>query len=228
MKNTEKITDDLIHLQDLKYRDFQSRLIPGVDPGSFIGVRTPDLRKMARAMYGTEECRIFLSTLPHRYFDENQLHAFMLDLNTDFIDCVEKTNIFLPYVDNWATCDQFSPKIFRKHRKELLQFIRIWISSDRTFTLRFGIKMLMSHFLDDEFDPAYLRMVSEIRSGEYYVKMMIAWYFATALAKQYETAFPFIKEGILDPWTHNRTIQKSLESFRISQEKKTELKTFRR
>lgn len=226
--NTEKITDALIQLQDLKYRDFQSRLIPGVDLGSFIGVRTPDLRKMARSMYGTGEGILFLSMLPHRYFDENQLHAFMLDLSPDFSDCVEKTNLFLPHIDNWATCDQFSPKIFRRHRKELLKFIRTWIHSDHPFTVRFGIKMLMSHFLDDEFDPAYLRMVSESRSDEYYVKMMTAWYFATALAKQYESALPFIKDGILDPWTHNRTIQKSLESFRISQERKTELKALRR
>ena len=226
--NTEKITDALIQLQDLKYRDFQSRLIPGVSPGSFIGVRTPDLRKMARTMYGTEEGRIFLSSLPHHYFDENQLHAFMLELSTDFNDCVEKTNIFLPYIDNWATCDQLSPKIFRRHRKELPELIRTWIKSDHAFTVRFGIRMLMSHFLDDEFDPAYLRMVSEIRSDEYYVKMMTAWYFATALAKQYESALPFIKDGILEPWTHNRTIQKSLESFRISQERKTELRALRR
>lgn len=226
--NTEKITDALIQLQDLKYRDFQSRLIPGVALGSFIGVRTPDLRKMARSMYGTDEGILFLSMLPHRYFDENQLHAFMLDLSPDFNDCVEKTNLFLPHIDNWATCDQFSPKIFRRHRKELLKFIRTWIHSDHPFTVRFGIKMLMSHFLDDDFDPAYLRMVSESRSDEYYVKMMTAWYFATALAKQYESALPFIKDGILDPWTHNRTIQKSLESFRISQERKTELKALRR
>jgi len=186
------------------------------------------------------ELSAFLSELPHRYFDENQLHAFLISEIKDFDVCIAETERFLPYIDNWATCDQMSPKIFRKHRPELLPYIRKWIvpdgtgagtfkvSPEKTYIVRFGTGMLMEHFLDDDFDPAYPELVSRIRSGEYYVNMMTAWYFATALAKQYDAVLPYLTEKRLDPWVHNKTIQKAVESFRITPEQKAYLKTLRR
>ncbi len=223
-KIVDEIREELFALQDTAYRDFQSKLIPGLESGSMIGVRTPELRKLAKRMAKREEISEFLETLPHRYFDENQLHAFVISENKDFGRCMEEVNQFLPFVDNWATCDQMSPKVFKKHREEMLPYIKEWIASDRTYVLRFGIGMLMEHFLDEDFDPAYPEMVSQVRSEEYYVNMMIAWYFATALAKQYETVLPFIEKRRLAPWTHNKAIQKSVESNRITAEQKAYLR----
>ena len=223
-----EIRQRLFALQDPKYRDFQAKLIPDIDPVSMIGVRTPDLRQLAKEFAKREETIVFLWDLPHRYFDENQLHAFLLGEIRDFRLCLDALRRFLPYVDNWATCDQMSPKVFRKHRQELLPAVREWLGSDRTYTLRFGIGMLMEHFLDGDFDPEYPEMVAAVRSDEYYVKMMIAWYFATALAKQCEAVLPYLEQHRLDPWTHNKTIQKALESYRISPERKEELKSLRR
>lgn len=221
---TDEITDALFALQDAAYRDFQAKLIPGLESGSMIGVRTPALRKLAKQMAKREEIGGFLEALPHTYFDENQLHAFILSERKDFGQCVEEVGRFLPFVDNWATCDQMSPKVFKKHRPELLPYINKWIASDKTYTVRFGIGMLMEHFLDEDFDSAYLEMVSKVRSEEYYVNMMIAWYFATALAKQYDAVLPYIEEARLAPWTHNKTIQKAVESCRITPEQKGYLK----
>ena len=223
-KIVDEIREELFALQDTAYRDFQSKLIPGLESGSMIGVRTPELRKLAKRMAKREEISEFLETLPHRYFDENQLHAFVISENKDFGRCMEEVNQFLPFVDNWATCDQMSPKVFKKHREEMLPYIKEWIASDRTYVLRFGIGMLMEHFLDEDFDPAYPEMVSQVRSEDYYVNMMIAWYFATALAKQYETVLPFIEKRRLAPWTHNKAIQKSVESNRITAEQKAYLR----
>lgn len=220
----DEIREELFALQDTAYRDFQSGLIPGLESGSMIGVRTPELRKLAKRMAKREEISAFLEVLPHRYFDENQLHAFVISENKDFGRCMEEVNRFLPFVDNWATCDQMSPKVFRKHREEMLPYIKEWLASDRTYVLRFGIGMLMEHFLDEDFDPAYPEMVSKIRSEEYYVNMMIAWYFATALAKQYETVLPFIEKRRLAPFTHNKAIQKSVESSRITAKQKAYLR----
>ncbi|MBQ9063878.1 MAG: DNA alkylation repair protein [Blautia sp.] len=220
----DEIREELFRLQDVKYRDFQSRLIPGVDPGAFIGVRTPDLRKLAKQLGKREDIGTFLDALPHTYFDENQLHSFVISELKDYSSCIERVESFLPYIDNWATCDQMSPKIFRKHRKELPEAVRRWLASGRTYKIRFGIKMLMEHFLDEDFDLHYTEMVSGIRSEEYYVNMMTAWYFATALAKQYEAVLPYIEERRLDTWTHNKTIQKAVESCRISPEQKEYLK----
>ena len=216
----EQILAGLFSLQDLGYRAFQSRLIPTVDPDSIIGVRTPALRKYAKELAKNPEVSLFLSALPHAWFDENQLHAFLISEEKDFDTCVREVNRFLPYIDNWATCDQLSPRVFRKHRDELLPQIQIWLQSDRTYTIRFGIGMLMQHYLDDRFDPAYPELVAGIRSEEYYVNMMIAWYFATALAKQYQAVLPYMKENRLDAWTHNKTIQKAVESYRISPDQK--------
>ena len=212
---------------DLKYREMQKTIIPTADPDSIIGVRTPELRKMAKALAKRDDIDEFLSDLPHKSFDENQLHAFVLSEMKDYDACMEKLNAFLPYVDNWATCDQMSPKIFKKHKDELLKQIKVWLKSKETYTIRFAIGMLMEHFLDADFDPAYPKMVSKIRSEEYYINMMIAWYFATALAKQYDAVLPYIEEKKLSDWTHNKAIQKSVESYRITDEQKAYLKTLK-
>lgn len=224
---TEEIREELFWLQDSKYREFQSKLIPTVTPDSVIGVRTPALRKYAKELVKREEIGEFLSDLPHQYFDENQLHAFIISQLKDFGRCMECVRTFLPYVDNWATCDQLSPKVFGKNKGELLPQIRKWIASGDTYTVRFGIGMLMQHFLDEDFDPEYPELVAQVRSEEYYVNMMKAWYFATALAKQYETVLPFIEERRLDDWTHRKAIQKSVESYRITEEQKKYLKTLK-
>ena len=223
----EEIINGLFDLQDREYRDFQAKLIPSASADKMIGVRTPALRKFAKDLAKREEIGGFLNDLPHRYFDENQLHAFIISQLKDYEQCMDEVIRFLPYIDNWATCDQLSPKIFRKHRPKLIDQIRKWIISDRTYTIRFGIGMLMEHFLDEDYDPAYPEMVACIRSDEYYVNMMIAWYFATALAKQYDSILPFIKNRWLDPWTHNKTIQKARESYRISPEQKEYLKALK-
>ena len=220
----EDVRGQLFALQDTAYRDFQSRLIPNLASDAMIGVRTPALRKLAKELLKRPESMEFLEDLPHRYFDENQLHAFMISGIRDYDACILQTEKFVPYIDNWATCDQLSPKVFGKHTQELLPHIRAWIASGKTYAVRFGIGMLMEHYLDEEFDPAYPEMVAEVRSEEYYVNMMIAWYFATALAKQYDRILPYIEQRRLAPWTHNKTIQKARESFRIAPEQKEYLR----
>ncbi|SCY38559.1 3-methyladenine DNA glycosylase AlkD [Lachnospiraceae bacterium XPB1003] len=217
----------LISLQDLKYRDMQIKIIPNIDPASIIGVRTPELKKIAKEMYRSGEYRSFIKKLPHDHFEENQLHAFIICEMKDPAECFDEVEHFLPYVDNWATCDQMSPKIFKKNKDELLKHIKPWIGSDRTYTVRFGVGMLMQHFLDDDYDEKYPKMVAGLRSDEYYINMMIAWYFATALAKQYESVLPYIEENKLDDWTHNKAIQKSLESFRVMDEHKKYLRSLK-
>ena len=223
----KEIRDELKKLADEKYREMQKTIIPTADPDSIIGVRTPELRKMAKALVKREDIDEFLSDLPHKSFDENQLHAFVLSEMKDYEACMEKLNAFLPYVDNWATCDQMSPKIFKKHKEELLKQIKVWLKSKETYTIRFGIGMLMEHFLDADFDPEYPKLVASVRSEEYYVNMMIAWYFATALAKQYDTILPYIEKKALSDWTHNKAIQKSVESYRITDAQKEYLKTLK-
>ncbi len=217
----------LYDLQDLKYRDMQLKTIPTAEPETVIGVRTPALRIMAKEVLKSGDYKGFLEELPHQYFEENQLHSFIISGIKDFDAAMEELEKFLPYVDNWATCDQMSPKIFTKHRDLLLTHIKKWIKSEKTYTVRFGVKMLMEHFLDDDYDPCYPEMVAKIRSEEYYVNMMIAWYFATALAEQYESILPFIEEKKLDDWTHNKAIQKSVESRRITAEQKAYLKSLK-
>lgn len=224
----EMIRNELFKLQDRKYRDFQVKLIPTVDADSVIGVRTPELRKFAKQLVRKEDVGLFLDDLPHMYFDENQLHAFIISEIKDYDRCLFEVNRFLPYVDNWATCDQLSPKVFKKYHAELLEQIKAWMGSDKVYTVRFGIGMLMQHYLDDDFDSLYPDMVSEIRSEEYYINMMIAWYFATALAKQYDSILPFIEGGRLDTWTHNKTIQKAVESYRITPGQKQYLKSLKK
>lgn len=220
----EEIRKKLFKLQDKKYRDFQCSLIPTLESTTIIGVRTPELRRYAKELVKQKDMQNFLHFLPHQYFEENQLHAFIISEIKDNKQCLEELNRFLPFVDNWATCDQLSPKVFKKNRSELIDQIKQWVCSDRTYTVRFGIGMLLEHFLDDDFDPIYLEMVSKISSEEYYIRMMVAWYFATALAKQYTKALPYIEEQKLDIWTHNKTIQKAVESRRITLEQKEYLR----
>ena len=221
---TDEIKARLFALQDVKYRDFQAKLIPGVPKETIIGVRTPELRRLAKE---AGESGDFLAELPHRYYDENQLHAFIISAVRDRQECLRLVEEFLPYVDNWATCDQMSLKCFRKDPAELLPHIRRWLASPETYTVRFGIGCLMEFFLDENFRPEYPGIVSAVHSEEYYVRMMIAWYFATALAKQYDAVIPYITERRLDPWTHRKTIQKAVESFRITPEQKELLKTLK-
>ena len=225
--NLNEIRVELFKMQDMDYRDFNSKLIPTVDKESMIGIRTPDLRKYAKQLGKSSDVIEFLQTLPHKYFDENQLHAFIISEIKDFKNCIDEINRFLPYIDNWATCDQLSPKVFKKYHNELFEYIKDWLKSDKVYTLRFGIGMLMEHFLDEDFDILYPEIVSKIRSSEYYINMMIAWYFATALAKQYESVIPFIENNSLDIWTHNKAIQKSIESYRITDEQKAYLREFK-
>ena len=225
---TEEIERALFALQDAPYRDFQAGLLPTVDPKTIIGVRTPALRSYAKELAKHPEIGDFIAALPHPYFDENQLHAFIISLEKDYAKCAEEVNAFLPFVDNWATCDQLSPKVFKKHRAELLGEIKAWLASARTYTVRFGVGMLMEHFLDADFDPVYPEWVAALRSDEYYINMMIAWYFATALAKQYDAALPFIEGNRLDVWTHNKAIQKALESYRVPPERKDYLRSLKR
>ena len=224
----DQILSGLFALQDREYRSFQCKLIPTVDPETVIGVRTPALQRYAKELAKKPEAFAFLAALPHAWFDENQLHAYLLSEEKSFDVCIREVERFLPYVDNWATCDSLSPRVFRKHRDELLTRIPDWLRSDRTYTIRFGVGMLMRHYLDDRFDPAYPELVAGIRSEEYYVNMMIAWYFATGLAKQYEQIVPYLENPRLDPWTHNKTIQKAIESYRITAEQKTYLRSLKR
>ncbi|MCR5403226.1 MAG: DNA alkylation repair protein [Butyrivibrio sp.] len=225
--NKTDLQRKLYDLQDLKYRDMQIKIIPTIEPESVIGVRTPELKALAKEILKSGDYKEFLEELPHKYFDENQLHAFIISGLKDFNECMDELEIFLPYVNNWATCDQMSPKVFKKHREELLTHIKEWIKSDKTYTVRFGVGMLMEHFLDADYDTEYPEMVAKIKSEEYYVNMMIAWYFATALAKQYESILPFIEQKRLDYWTHNKAIQKSVESRRITDEQKEYLKSLK-
>ncbi len=224
----KSIQDDLFALRDESYKEFNSKLIPTVDSKNVIGVRTPALRALAKEISADKEkTSVFLDALPHKYFEENQLHAFIISGMKDYEECLGRLNTFLPFVDNWATCDQMSPKVFKKHKEELKCVIYQWLRSDKTYTVRFGIGMLMEHYLDDDFDISYPRRVAKIRSDEYYINMMTAWYFATALAKQYEAVLPFIEGRKLDAWTHNKTIQKAVESYRITGGQKEYLKTLK-
>ena len=221
------IREELFNMQDLKYRDFSAKLIPTEDKEYFIGVRTPELRKFAKQLVKEDAYSDFINELPHKYFDENQLHAFILSEMKDYDRCIEEVCKFLPYVNNWATCDQMSPKIFKKHKDDLLKYIKKWIKSKETYTVRFAIGMLMEHYLDGDYDIKCSDMVAKVRSEEYYINMMIAWYFATGLAKQYDSILPYIEEKRLDVWTHNKTIQKAVESYRITQEQKVYLKSLK-
>ena len=221
---SDRIRAELWELQDQGYKDFHAKLIPTVAPETIIGVRTPQVRKLAKKWAKDPQIGEFLAQLPHKYYDENNVHAFIVEQFRDYGQCLEQTERFLPYIDNWATCDMMAPKVFARHTEELIEPIRRWISSTETYTIRFGIGMLMRFYLDEAFRPEYPEWVAEIRSEEYYVNMMRAWYFATALAKQYEAVLPFLEGKRLDAWTHNKAIQKARESNRVTAEQKEYLK----
>ena len=222
-----ELQEILFSMADEKYRNFQSKLMPTVPKEKIIGIRTPILRKFAKDFSKTPEAEIFISSLPHEYYEENNLHAFLLELMGDYSETAKRVTEFLPFVDNWATCDSMSPKIFGKHKKELLEEIEKWLSAKDTYSVRFGIKMLMEHFLGEDFSLEYPEAVAKIESEEYYIRMMQAWYFATALAKNYDLVLPFIKDRKLEKWTHNKAIQKAAESYRITDEQKKYLRMFK-
>ena len=225
----ESIQSKLLAMQDISYRDFNAKLIPTVDPKLMIGIRTPLLRKFAKDLFKTEpkQSATFMQTLPHRYFEENNLHAFLIENIKDFDTAITETERFLPFIDNWATCDTFAPPLFKKYPNEVYQKILLWIRSPRTYTVRYAINLLLSNYLDELFKPEMLKLVASVKSDEYYINMMIAWYFSFALIKQYEAALPYIKKQTLAPFTHNKTIQKAIESRRISPEIKDYLRTLK-
>lgn len=225
--NADYIEAELFRMRDEKYAAMQRKIIPTVEADRIIGVRTPVLRDFAKTLYKDDDAKAFLSCLPHRYFDEDQLHVFMISLEKNFDKCLAQVEAFLPFIDNWATCDQLSPKAFKKEAERLIPHICSWIRSDKTYIVRFAIGMLMQFFLDDRFSLEYPDMVAAVESDEYYVNMMVAWYFATALAKQYDEVLPYLEEHRLDEWTHKKTIQKAVESYRITPEQKAYLKTLR-
>ena len=224
MNNIEK---DLFKLQDKKYRELQSKILPNLDANTIIGVRTPDLKKYAKKLFKENNYESFINDLPHKYYEENQLHAFIISDIKDYDECLSCFKKFLPYIDNWSTCDQSTPKAFSKNLDSLLKEIKEWINSKETYTIRFGVSMLMRNYLDSNFKVDYLELVSKIKSDEYYVNMMRAWYFATALAKQYDKTISYIENNKLDVWTHNKTIQKAIESYRVTDEHKDYLRSLR-
>lgn len=221
------IYERLLECRDEKYSEFQSKLVPNISPDTIIGVRTPDMRAVAKEFFGTDEASSFLNELPHKYYEENLVHFFLIAGIKNFDECVREVERFLPFVDCWPVCDQSSPKVFKKEHEKLLPLIKNWISSNHVYTARFGIRMLMNEFLDADFKPEYLDLVAQKRGDDYYLKMMVAWYFATALAKQYDATLPVIESRRLVPWTHNKAIQKAVESFRVTDEHKAYLRTLR-
>ena len=233
MSITDEIRQRLEAMRDEKNVEFVSKLFPTIDSGRILAIRTPVLRDMARKLLKRSDVGEFLADVPHRYHDENQLHAFIISLMRDYDQCMQELERFLPYVDNWATCDQMSPKVLARHKPELLEHITAWLASPHDYTVRYGMGRLMALYLDDDFEPRYLEMVAQAKRDEYYVQMMQAWYFATALAKQPEAALPYLLPDAdgqfrLNRWVHNKTIQKAIESYRITPDQKTYLRTLRR
>lgn len=227
MAELTKLQKQLFELQDLKYCDFHSKLMPETDKETVIGIRTPVLRKFAKEFAGTSEAEAFLRQLPHRYYEENNLHMMLITGIKDYEKCMEEIQRFLPCIDNWATCDYPAPKCFARHKDQVLEEAKRWISSGETYVIRYGIGMLMRLFLDEDFSSEYLEMAAAVQSQEYYVNMMIAWYFATALAKQWDATVPYIEQHKLSDWVHRKTVQKAVESYRITPEQKEYLKGFR-
>ena len=222
-----KVQQDLFTMQDLKYRDFHAKLMPTVEKESVIGVRVPVLRTYAKKFGKTEEAKQFLKILPHQYYEENNLQMMLIGQIKDYDKCILELEKFLPYIDNWATCDFPVPKCFNKNKKDVLLRAKKWIASDAAYVKRYGIGVMMRLFLDEDFKEEYMRIVADVKSEEYYVNMMIAWYMATALAKQWNAAIPYIQERRLPEWVHKKTIQKAVESYRITPEQKEYLKGFR-
>lgn len=224
----KKILDELFELQDKKYQELQSKIVPTIDKNKIIGVRVPDARKLAKKYSNTDDAKKFLSELPHKYYDENMLHGLLISEIKEYDECIKELDRFLPYVDNWAVCDIMSPKSFKKNKTALMKKIIEWSNSSETYTCRFGIGALMQHFLDEDFKKDYLKIPAKIHTEEYYINMMIAWYYATALAKQWDDTIIYIEKNKLDTWTHNKTIQKARESYRITDSQKEYLKSLKR
>lgn len=223
-----QFTEELFKLQDKKYGDFHSRLMPEIDRDTVIGVRTPEIRKLAKTLAKEEYVDTFINELPHKYYEENNLHGELIKLKyKDFDSFMEHLESFLPYVDNWATCDMLSPKIFKKHTDRVYENVREWLQSDHVYTVRFAVVTLLGYFLDDAFSEEQLDLVAGINSQEYYIRMAVAWYFSVALVKQYDSAIKYLNEKCLDTWTHNKTIQKAIESYRVPAETKAYLRTLR-
>lgn len=223
----DEIVRQLLSLQDIKYRDFHARLVPNLQKEIIIGVRTPALRKYASVLAKDAEIECFLGSLPHNYYEENNIHGFIIEGIKNFDKCIEAVELFLPYIDNWATCDMLRPKCFKNNTEKLYPHVIKWMFNKHVFTCRFAIGMLNSFYMDEAFDKKHLELVSTVNNDNYYVKMMIAWYFATALSFHYDTALPYLENRILDRWIHNKTIQKAVESFRISDEIKAYLRTLK-
>lgn len=223
----DSIKEKLFKLQDKKYQELQSKIIPNIDSSTIIGVRTPEIKKLAKEVV-KGDYKPFLEELPHKYYDENQLHAFIISEIKDYDECIKYINEFLPYIDNWATCDTLIPKVFKKNTDKLIIEVKKWIKSKDTYTIRYGIGTLMRFYLNDEFKEEYLELVSKIKSNEYYVNMMIAWFFATSLAKQYDSTIKYIESNKLDTWVHNKTIQKAIKSYRITDKQKDYLRKYKR
>lgn len=221
--------DELAALRDEEYRAFNMRLVPGIDESSVIGIRVPALRALAKRLWKERnaDCRAFLRALPHRYFEENHLHVFFLEQIKDIDEALRETEAFLPYIDNWQTCDISSPKVFKKHPDKVVPKVKLWLASPHCYAKRYAIGILLSNFLDAAFQPEYLEWVADENAPEYYVRMMAAWYFSFALIKQYDSAIPYIEQKRLEAWTHNKTIQKAIESYRISPETKAYLRTLK-
>ena len=219
--------EQLMEVRDEEYRDFQTKLVPNIPPETILGVRTPDMRKIAKDVFNSPEREEFLNDLPHKYYEENLIHFFVISMIRDFDECVRKVEEFLPYVDCWPVSDQSSPKVFVKNHEKVLPYIKKWIASDHVYTARFGIRMLMNEFLGDDFKDEYPELVASKKGDDYYLKMMEAWYFATALAKKYDETIPYFEERRLDEWVHKKAIQKAVESYRVSEEHKEYLKSLR-
>lgn len=218
----------LLELSDEKNADFSAKLTPGIDREKFLGVRIPASRKLAKEIIKENEHKDFLNNLPHKYYDENILHSILISEIKGYDECIKYIDEFLPYVDNWAVCDTMSPKAFKNKHERLMNDILRWVDSDQTYTIRFGLKILMAHFLDNDFKKEYLEIPAKIKSDEYYINMMIAWFYATALAKQWDSTIVYIENGVLDKWVHNKAIQKARESYRITAEQKEYLKSLKK
>lgn len=221
------VYERLLNSQDKKYREFQIKLVPNISSEVMIGVRTPDMRRIAKEVFNSDERDAFLKELPHKYYEENLVHFFLIAMIKDFDECVKAVDEFLPYVDCWPVSDQATPKCFKKNHEKLLPYIKKWIASEHVYTARFSIRMLMNEFLEDDFKEEYLELVASKRGEDYYIKMMVAWYFATALAKRYDESVKYIEEKKLDNWVLKKAIQKAVESYRVTDEHKEYLKTFR-
>ncbi len=220
------IKAELLQMSDYEYKKFHSKLMPTISVERVIGVRTPLLRRFATKLYRYDinAYENFLRHLPHEYYEENNLHAFLIEKIEDYDKCMEEVNLFLPYIDNWATCDCMSPKVFAKNKDRLYEQIKIWLTAKHTYTVRYAIKTLMSFYSKESFDIKHIELITNISSEEYYIKMAVAWYFATVLAFHYDEVICILREHRLDTWIHNKTIQKAIESYRVSDEHKTELK----